>query len=76
MFFADSNPQTYQTINNKNDSRQQVLDNGSLFITNITFADAKQYICQISNGISPDISQIIRLTVNGKIYSCQHILVL
>lgn len=46
--------------------RVQILENGTLFIDNIDQSDAGLYLCHCSNGIGPDLSKIVRVSVHGK----------
>ncbi|XP_055948883.1 cell adhesion molecule Dscam2-like isoform X4 [Argiope bruennichi] len=42
----------------------QTLENGSLVITEVELSDAGLYMCQATNGISPSLSAVIKLTVH------------
>lgn len=54
-------------IETKSD-RIVLMPNGSLLIQRVVKSDDGFYLCQVANGVSPDLSKVIQLTVNGESY--------
>lgn len=45
-------------------SRSRVFQNGSLIIHSVIKSDEADYLCQVSNGVGPGLSKVIKLTVH------------
>lgn len=54
-------------LGESNDGRIQQLANGSLLIQRAEQADRGYYLCQASNGVGPDLSKVIQLTVHSRL---------
>lgn len=54
----------------------RTYENGSLAIHNVHNNDAGYYMCEAANGIGSGLSKVIHITVNGKQYCVQVVLLI